>query len=68
MLKHTGVRRTHIHNVRLAALLSLTAGAVNAEGFLGFSVLTTKKVYPAGSRLMPAAYCLPWVFKMLWYP
>ncbi|MBS1603088.1 MAG: DUF1275 domain-containing protein [Bacteroidetes bacterium] len=41
MLKHTGVRRTHIHNVRLATLLSLTAGSVNAEGFLGFSVLTT---------------------------
>lgn len=41
MLKHTGVRRTHIHNIRLAALLSLTAGSVNAEGFLGFSVLTT---------------------------
>jgi len=41
MLKHTGIRRTHIHNVRLAALLSLTAGFVNAEGFLGFSILTT---------------------------
>ncbi len=41
MLKHTGIRRTHIHNVRLATLLSLTAGLVNAEGFLGFSVLTT---------------------------
>jgi uncharacterized membrane protein YoaK (UPF0700 family) len=41
MLKHTGVRRTHIHNVRLATLLSLTAGLVNGEGFLGFSVLTT---------------------------
>jgi uncharacterized membrane protein YoaK (UPF0700 family) len=41
MLKHTGIRRTHIHNVRLATLLSLTAGFVNAEGFLGFSVLTT---------------------------
>lgn len=41
MLKHTGVRRTHIHNVRLAILLSLTAGLVNGEGFLGFSVLTT---------------------------
>jgi uncharacterized membrane protein YoaK (UPF0700 family) len=41
MLKHTGIRRTHIHNIRLATLLSLTAGAVNAEGFLGFSVLTT---------------------------
>jgi uncharacterized membrane protein YoaK (UPF0700 family) len=41
MLKHQGVRRTHIHNVRLAVLLSLAAGLVNAEGFLGFSVLTT---------------------------
>lgn len=41
MLKHTGIRRTHIHNVRLATLLSLTAGSVNAGGFLGFSVLTT---------------------------
>jgi uncharacterized membrane protein YoaK (UPF0700 family) len=41
MLKHQGVRRTHIHNVRLAVLLSLTAGLVNGEGLLGFSVLTT---------------------------
>lgn len=41
MLKHQGIRRTHIHNVRLAILLSLTAGLVNSEGFLGFSVLTT---------------------------
>lgn len=41
MLKHTGIRRTHIHNVRLATLLSLTAGLVNAAGFLGFSTLTT---------------------------
>lgn len=41
MLKHQGLRRTHIHNVRLAVLLSLTAGFVNSEGFLGFAVLTT---------------------------
>lgn len=41
MFKHKGVRRTHIHNVRLAVLLSLTAGLVNGESFLGFSVLTT---------------------------
>lgn len=41
MLKHTGVRRTHLHNVRLAILLSLAAGLVNSEGFLGFAVLTT---------------------------
>lgn len=41
MLKHQGVRRTHMHNVRLAVLLSLAAGLVNSEGFLGFAVLTT---------------------------
>ena len=41
MLKHTGVRRVYLHNFRLATLLSLTAGSVNAAGFLGFSVLTT---------------------------
>jgi uncharacterized membrane protein YoaK (UPF0700 family) len=41
MLKHQGVRRTHIHNVRLAVLLSVTAGLVNGGGLLGFSVLTT---------------------------
>ncbi len=41
MLKHTGERRTHLHNVRLAVLLSLTAGFINGEGFLGFAVFTT---------------------------
>ena len=41
MLKHTGVRRAYLHDFRLATLLSLTAGSVNAVGFLGFSVLTT---------------------------
>ena len=41
MLRHTGHRRTYKHNLRLAALLSLTAGFVNGSGFVAFSVLTT---------------------------
>src|SRR5471030_2189362 len=41
MLRHQGTRRTHKHNVNLASLLGMTAGFVNAAGFLGFSVLTT---------------------------
>ena len=41
MLRHLGTRRTYSHNVKIAALLSLTAGFVNAAGFLAFSVLTT---------------------------
>lgn len=41
MLRHLGAKRTHTHNVKLATLLSLAAGFVNAAGFLAFSVLTT---------------------------
>ena len=41
MLRHLGTKRTYNHNVKLASLLGLTAGFVNAAGFLGFSVLTT---------------------------
>jgi len=41
MLRHLGAKRTTQHNLKLATLLGLTAGFVNAEGFLGFSVLTT---------------------------
>ncbi|TKT86246.1 YoaK family protein [Dyadobacter frigoris] len=41
MLRHSGTHRTPKHNLKLATLLGLTAGFVNAEGFLGFSVLTT---------------------------
>ena len=41
MLRHTGHRRNYLHNVRLAVLLSLTAGFVNGAGFVAFSVLTT---------------------------
>jgi len=41
MLRHLGTKRTYSHNVKLASLLCVTAGFVNAAGFLGFSVLTT---------------------------
>ena len=41
MLRHLGTKRTYGHNVKLASLLCVTAGFVNAAGFLSFSVLTT---------------------------
>ena len=41
MLRHLGAKRTYRHNVRLASLLGMTAGFVNAAGFLGFATLTT---------------------------
>lgn len=41
MFRHSGTHRTPNHNLKLATLLGLTAGLVNAEGFLAFSVLTT---------------------------
>jgi uncharacterized membrane protein YoaK (UPF0700 family) len=41
MLRHLGTKRTYQHNVKLASLLGITAGFVNAAGFLGFAVLTT---------------------------
>jgi uncharacterized membrane protein YoaK (UPF0700 family) len=41
MLRHLGTKRTYEHNAKLATLLCITAGFVNAAGFLAFSVLTT---------------------------
>ena len=41
MLRHTGERRSFTHNLRLAILLSLNAGFINAAGFIAFAVLTT---------------------------
>jgi uncharacterized membrane protein YoaK (UPF0700 family) len=41
MLRHLGAKRTYKHNVKLASLLGMTAGFVNAAGFLAFTVLTT---------------------------
>lgn len=41
MFRHKGKGRTFIHNRRLAALLSLTAGIVNICGVLSINTLTT---------------------------
>lgn len=41
MLRHTGEKRSFKHNLRLAVLLCLNAGFINAAGFLAFQVLTT---------------------------
>jgi uncharacterized membrane protein YoaK (UPF0700 family) len=41
MLRHTGPKRSYSHNIRLAALLCLNAGFINAAGFIAFDVLTT---------------------------
>lgn len=41
MLRHTGKKRSFNHNLRLAILLSMNAGFINAAGFIAFSVLTT---------------------------
>ncbi len=41
MLYHTGPSRTFRQNSKLALLLGMTAGFVNAAGFLGLAVLTT---------------------------
>ncbi|MRG48445.1 DUF1275 domain-containing protein [Chitinophaga sp. SYP-B3965] len=48
MLRHTGRRRNFKHNVRLAALLCVTAGMVNAAGLFAFAVLTTNVTGHAG--------------------
>ena len=41
MFRHHGKRRTHIHNLRLASILSFVAGMVNIAGVLGLKTLTT---------------------------
>ncbi|MGN6179178.1 MAG: YoaK family protein [Mucilaginibacter sp.] len=41
MLRHTGEQRSFSHNLRLAVLLCLNAGFINAAGFIAFAVLTT---------------------------
>jgi len=41
MFRHQGNRRTYIHNIRLASILSLVAGMVNVCGILSIKVLTT---------------------------
>jgi uncharacterized membrane protein YoaK (UPF0700 family) len=41
MFRHRGKRRTYIHNLNLAAMLSFIAGMVNVSGVLAVKVLTT---------------------------
>ncbi len=41
MFRHRGERRTFLHNLRLASILSLIAGIVNITGLLAVSTLTT---------------------------
>lgn len=41
MFRHKGKNRTHIHNLRLASMLSFVAGIVNITGVLAVKVLTT---------------------------
>lgn len=41
MFRHKGKKRTYIHNLRLAAMLSFVAGIVNITGVLSISTLTT---------------------------
>ena len=41
MFRHQGKARTFMHNLRLAALLSLVAGLVNITGVLALQTLTT---------------------------
>lgn len=41
MFRHQGKNRTFIHNLQLAALLSLVAGIVNITGVLSIKTLTT---------------------------
>ncbi len=41
MLRHTGQKRSFRHNLRLAVLLCLNAGFINAAGYIAFTVLTT---------------------------
>ena len=41
MFRHQGQKRTFKHNLKLAVLLSATAGIVNVAGFMSFSIFTT---------------------------
>ncbi len=69
MLRHIGEKRSYSHNIRLAVLLSLNAGFINASGFLAFSVLTTNvtghaallAVYMAAANLRSAGMVALWL-------
>lgn len=64
MLRHIGQQRTNAHNIKLAGLLALTAGFVNAAGFLSFMVLTTNvtgHVAIFAERLASGDYNSAWI-------
>jgi uncharacterized membrane protein YoaK (UPF0700 family) len=73
MLRHTGPRRSFLHNVRLAVLLCLNAGFINGAGFLAFAVLTTNvtghaallAVYVATGRARAARMVGLWLLLFL---
>lgn len=73
MLRHTGDRRSFKHNLRLAVLLCLNAGFINAAGFLAFQVLTTNvtghaallAVYSSSGNLRPARMVALWLLLFL---
>lgn len=73
MLRHIGQKRSFRHNLRLAILLCLNAGFINAAGFLAFRVLTTNvtghaallAVNVAGSHYRLAAVAVLWLLLFL---
>src|SRR5258707_319163 len=73
MLRHTGQKRSFRHNLRLAVLLCLNAGFINAAGYLAFKVLTTNvtghaalfAVDIATSDLRSARMVALWLFLFL---
>ncbi|MGN6567477.1 MAG: YoaK family protein [Flavipsychrobacter sp.] len=73
MLRHIGSKRNFRHNVRLAVLLCLNAGFINAAGFMVFMVLTTNvtghaallAVNLAEGKLRAARMVALWLFLFL---
>ncbi len=73
MLRHTGQKRSFKHNLRLAALLCLNAGFINAAGFIAFKALTTNitghaallAIDIASSNFRSARMALLWLFLFL---
>jgi len=73
MLRHVGAKRSYLHNLRLAVLLSLNAGFINGAGFLAFAVLTTNvtghaallAVNIANSKWRAARMVALWLFLFL---
>lgn len=55
MLRHIGQRRSFRHNLRLAVLLCINAGFINAAGYFAFQVLTTNVTGHAAQLAVNAA-------------